>query len=505
MHYFCQQPRLHGLCDFRTHQILRSAAISASSRWMLYQIFMICTLMWILTSLALYSFIRNNSELPSLATKQIQIIRVLGNEFCTNPYIDNCRFSVINEIQHRDQFVQGVDVSWVLYRIVDIDLQSRLVKHMNSLGISFTIYPLHLQEYEAIPLKEIDSTEPSKLDFMHYFGTRNALRRGDLHDFQNLFNIGNRPLLSQSIKDLYTHRIEYLDSTRYYSSNGYSLPYNMELTIELIRYMKTSKNRISCDEELTVRVRCVGLINSSLENENNEHARLLQKVDSRRVSELHEWDVNSLAFFDVEVLSREKSLYMSGKAPESLTKLVHKMIQQAQVSMNNPLESVMDKSTIPPSGSKHDYLSPEFYCWPANSSVYFPCVVRDGFPYAGAKLHTPESLNFDHTRRFLMVSSAMKLTMGWYFTDNKEYAQKASKILQTWFINPETRMNPNLNYAQWRGQTRFGSVVRHASHNSLINQIYTLGRHDRFGSFVRLHSTPLSRRILHRFRHGTIP
>ncbi|MGL9751067.1 MAG: alginate lyase family protein [Symbiopectobacterium sp.] len=40
------------------------------------------------------------------------------------------------------------------------------------------------------------------------------------------------------------------------------------------------------------------------------------------------------------------------------------------------------------------------------------------------------------------------LALAWYFSDNAAYADKAISLIRTWFIDPETRMNPNLDFAQ---------------------------------------------------------
>ncbi len=40
------------------------------------------------------------------------------------------------------------------------------------------------------------------------------------------------------------------------------------------------------------------------------------------------------------------------------------------------------------------------------------------------------------------------LRLAYYFSENEMYAEHAAKLLRVWFLDPETRMNPNLNYAQ---------------------------------------------------------
>jgi hypothetical protein len=41
-----------------------------------------------------------------------------------------------------------------------------------------------------------------------------------------------------------------------------------------------------------------------------------------------------------------------------------------------------------------------------------------------------------------------KLSLAYYLTNEKTYAEKAARFLRTWFIDEATRMNPNLNYGQ---------------------------------------------------------
>ncbi|CDL21206.1 Putative exported protein precursor [Klebsiella pneumoniae IS53] len=47
-----------------------------------------------------------------------------------------------------------------------------------------------------------------------------------------------------------------------------------------------------------------------------------------------------------------------------------------------------------------------------------------------------------------MSQDVSTLALAWYFSHDARYAQKAAAQLKTWFLDPQTRMNPNLQYAQ---------------------------------------------------------
>jgi len=107
-----------------------------------------------------------------------------------------------------------------------------------------------------------------------------------------------------------------------------------------------------------------------------------------------------------------------------------------------PLSVTMKKQN-PPSGDKHDYVSRDPYWWPDPDTA-------DGLPYICKEgLHNPECHEF--TDRLYMertTDMVSKLSLAFYLSDEEKYAQQAANLLRVWFINPETRMNPHLNYAR---------------------------------------------------------
>jgi len=105
--------------------------------------------------------------------------------------------------------------------------------------------------------------------------------------------------------------------------------------------------------------------------------------------------------------------------------------------------SVMNKTDLPPSGDKHDYMSIAPYWWPnPNTANGIPYVRRDGEI-------NPEVKNFpDKVVLPGLSASIYHLSLAYYFTGKEAYADHASKLIRVWFLDESTRMNPNLNYAQ---------------------------------------------------------
>lgn len=93
------------------------------------------------------------------------------------------------------------------------------------------------------------------------------------------------------------------------------------------------------------------------------------------------------------------------------------------------------------SGGVHDFFSEGDYWWPDPQNPDGPYIQRDG-------MTNPK--NFVDHRRYLMRLSVQvpALVAAWKLTKDPRYANHAAKHLKAWFINEQTKMNPNLQYAQ---------------------------------------------------------
>lgn len=119
-----------------------------------------------------------------------------------------------------------------------------------------------------------------------------------------------------------------------------------------------------------------------------------------------------------------------------------KLIKKAEGDIQQKPVSVMMKEITPPSGTKHDYSSLARYAWPDPSkSDGLPYITRDGES-------NPELAKYDRNRLGMMSERVVRLALAYFFSNDEKYARKATEMLRVWFLNKETRMNPNLKYAQ---------------------------------------------------------
>jgi hypothetical protein len=127
----------------------------------------------------------------------------------------------------------------------------------------------------------------------------------------------------------------------------------------------------------------------------------------------------------------------------SIMPAYYNLINQAKKLLTTKPVSVMDKIQIPPSGDKHDYMSLATYAWPNPKTPNgLPYVTHDG--KINPKIYTVPDLQNLHT----MINGVNILSLAYYFSNDKRYANQAALYIKTWFINPSTKMNPNLNFAQ---------------------------------------------------------
>ena len=116
--------------------------------------------------------------------------------------------------------------------------------------------------------------------------------------------------------------------------------------------------------------------------------------------------------------------------------------KQADALLHVEALSVMMKEQAPISGDKHDYMSLARYYWPdPTKSDGLPYINRDG-------VSNPELKKYDRNRLGDTANRISTLALAWYFSGEEKYAEKAVELIQVWFLNEDTRMNPHMEYSQ---------------------------------------------------------
>src|SRR5579862_9442634 len=153
--------------------------------------------------------------------------------------------------------------------------------------------------------------------------------------------------------------------------------------------------------------------------------------------DLHSGALPEVIYADPHALAEAKAKFQAGDL--SLKPVFEELLANAKKALTSKPVSVMDKQQVPPSGDKHDYISQAPYFWKDASGHYGR---RDGE-------RNPESgEDSDAGRVGKMCSNVHALSMAFYFTGDEAYAAHAAELVRVWFLNPATRMNPNLNYGQ---------------------------------------------------------
>jgi hypothetical protein len=147
--------------------------------------------------------------------------------------------------------------------------------------------------------------------------------------------------------------------------------------------------------------------------------------------------------------------FLSRNFPQSTLGAQQTIVRWAeQLNAQGPW-SVTNKSATPPSGDKHDYMSWAPYFWPDCSNVgnktqltsqqiwvMCPYVERDG-------QFNPDRVLITDEAEFTSMSDAVFYnTLAWVITNTSSFSAAAAKYMDVWFLNSDTMMNPNLNYAQ---------------------------------------------------------
>ena len=180
---------------------------------------------------------------------------------------------------------------------------------------------------------------------------------------------------------------------------------------------------------------------------------------------------------------------------KSLSAPLSRLERDARKALAEGPFSIVNKEVMPPSGDKHDYLSQAPYFWPDPKSPHgLPYVRRDGE-------RNPEINKItDHRSLDDLESSVETLALAYYFKGEESYATRAVQLLRAFFLDPATRMNPNLEYAQFipgvntgrgiglietRGLTRVVDAIGLLAGSKALSAADERGLQSWFGKFLQ--------------------
>jgi hypothetical protein len=89
----------------------------------------------------------------------------------------------------------------------------------------------------------------------------------------------------------------------------------------------------------------------------------------------------------------------------------------------------------------NDYYSEAPYWWPDPANPNGPYIRKDGVNNPNRFMAHKNALN-------AMTDAVFTLGAAAYLLDEPRYALRAARVIRVWFVDPKTRMTPNLEYSQ---------------------------------------------------------
>jgi hypothetical protein len=120
---------------------------------------------------------------------------------------------------------------------------------------------------------------------------------------------------------------------------------------------------------------------------------------------------------------------------------VRRLRQEAEKRMREGVWSVTSDRPVGLRLDPHDYYSEAPYWWPNPADPGGPYIRQDG-------RFNPDRFVANRNALNAMCDAVFTLGTAAFLLDDARYGERAAHIVNAWFVNPKTRMNPNLEHAQ---------------------------------------------------------
>lgn len=129
------------------------------------------------------------------------------------------------------------------------------------------------------------------------------------------------------------------------------------------------------------------------------------------------------------------------RAPDLRTVERRRVVPQARAMLAEPPRTIAAIPAPRSPAGRQDYYSEGDYWWPDPANPGGPYIRRDG-------RSNPDKFD-GHRDALIRFGRIMPmLAAAWDLTGEKRYAAAAIRHLRAWFVDPATRMNPDLQHAQ---------------------------------------------------------
>ena len=179
--------------------------------------------------------------------------------------------------------------------------------------------------------------------------------------------------------------------------------------------------------------------NGSQEVDANERAIMRSKGIINFISEndkswlFQKFNRKNLSFYNSQILDLLRSENTQTTSVH-YKNTIERLSDDAIKYFCNSNYSVIDKTTLPPSGNKYDYWHPAPYYWPNPSSPDgLPYVRKDGQRVPGTRMFEAQSNQFDRTSLQRVFDETISLALAGHIFCNTDYIHKAIQLTRKWF------------------------------------------------------------------------